>query len=83
MCELMGFHTSIPVSGQTYTRKIDSMIVRHRNPVLRLTVALMVWLCVRVGNWQLNALSGIATSAHKMAVDLRLLASMKEVRGVW
>jgi adenylosuccinate lyase len=49
----MGFDGVYPVSGQTYTRKVDSAI--------------------------LDTLSGIAQSAHKMATDLRLLASRKEV----
>jgi adenylosuccinate lyase len=43
----LGFSTPFPVSGQTYTRKADSMV--------------------------LDALSGIAQSAAKLAVDLRLL----------
>ncbi len=43
----MGFSSSFPVSGQTYTRKADSLI--------------------------LDALSGVAQSAAKMAADLRLL----------
>jgi len=50
---LMGFKRSIGVSGQTYTRKLDSRL--------------------------LNVLGGIGESAHKMATDVRLLASMKEV----
>ena len=43
----MGFRETFPVTGQTYTRKADSMV--------------------------LDALSGIAQSASKMAGDLRLL----------
>jgi adenylosuccinate lyase len=43
----LGFRAAFPVSGQTYSRKADSVI--------------------------LDALSGIAQSASKMAVDLRLL----------
>jgi adenylosuccinate lyase len=43
----MGFENSFAVSGQTYPRKLDSMV--------------------------LDALSGIAQSAAKMAYDLRLL----------
>ena len=43
----LGFDTPFPVSGQTYTRKADSMV--------------------------LDALSGVAQSAAKLAVDLRLL----------
>ena len=49
----IGFDDSYAVSGQTYTRKVDSQIV--------------------------DTLSGIAQSAHKMATDLRLLASREEV----
>jgi adenylosuccinate lyase len=51
--ELMGFSSAIPVSGQTYTRKIDTMV--------------------------LNTLAGIASSAYKMAGDIRLLMNLKEV----
>jgi len=43
----MGFPAPFPVSGQTYTRKADSMV--------------------------LDTLSGVAQSAAKLAVDLRLL----------
>jgi adenylosuccinate lyase len=49
----MGFSNVIPVSGQTYTRKIDTQIV--------------------------EALSGLAQSAHKWGTDLRLLAHRQEV----
>lgn len=49
----IGFDDSYAVTGQTYTRKVDSQIV--------------------------DALSGIAQSAHKLATDLRLLASREEV----
>ena len=49
----MGFRRVLPISGQTYTRKLDSTI--------------------------LNLLAGIATSAHKMATDLRLLQHLHEV----
>jgi adenylosuccinate lyase len=49
----MGFKEAIPVSGQTYTRKLDSQI--------------------------LNALAGLAESAHKFATDIRLLANRKEI----
>jgi len=28
VCELMGFSSFIPVSGQTYTRKLDGMVVK-------------------------------------------------------
>jgi len=50
--ELMGFKRSLPICGQTYTRKIDTMV--------------------------LNVLAGIASSAHKMATDIRLLMNLKE-----
>ena len=49
----MGFKNIVPVTGQTYTRKIDSEI--------------------------LFALSNIASSVHKFANDIRLLAGMKEI----
>jgi adenylosuccinate lyase len=49
----LGFDDSYAVTGQTYTRKVDSQI--------------------------LDVLSGIAQSGHKMATDLRLLASRKEM----
>ncbi|WP_425618541.1 adenylosuccinate lyase [Anatilimnocola sp. NA78] len=49
----IGFDDSYAVTGQTYTRKIDSQIV--------------------------DVLSGVAQSAHKLATDLRLLASRKEM----
>lgn len=49
----MGFAKSIPVSGQTYTRKVDWVI--HQ------------------------ALSGIAQSASKFAIDLRLLSHEGEL----
>src|SRR5439155_19141368 len=49
----LGFDDSYPVTGQTYSRKVDSQVV--------------------------DVLSGIAQSAHKMATDLRLLASRKEI----
>ena len=48
----MGFEACMPVSGQTYSRKVD--------------------------NFVLQVLSGIAQSASKMGVDLRLMAHMKE-----
>jgi len=51
--EKMDFEKSFIISGQTYTRKIDSLI--------------------------LNALSGIAQSASKMATDIRLLSNLREV----
>jgi adenylosuccinate lyase len=49
----MGFDTRFPVTGQTYSRKIDSQV--------------------------LDALSGVAQSAHKWGSDLRLLAHRQEV----
>lgn len=49
----MGFAEPYPVTGQTYSRKIDVEIV--------------------------DALGGLAQSAHKMATDWRLLASRKEL----
>ena len=56
MDELFGIannHECLPISGQTYTRKIDSIV--------------------------LDALSGIAQSAHKMCNDIRLLQGMHEM----
>ena len=47
----LGFKDSFPVTGQTYTRKFDTIVVK--------------------------ALAGIAESAHKFAVDLRLLSNLK------
>lgn len=49
----MGFEATYLVTGQTYSRKVDSQMM--------------------------DALSGIAQSAHKMATDMRLLAHRKEV----
>jgi adenylosuccinate lyase len=49
----MGFEAVYPVTGQTYTRKVDSQI--------------------------LDALGGLAQSAHKFGTDLRLLAHRQEV----
>lgn len=49
----MDLNSSYGITGQTYSRKIDSQI--------------------------LDMLSGIASSAHKIATDLRLLAHLKEV----
>jgi adenylosuccinate lyase len=49
----MGFAASYPVTGQTYSRKVDAQVV--------------------------DALAGIAASAHKAATDLRLLQSRKEI----
>ncbi len=53
VAEKMGFRRLVPVCGQTYTRKIDSLV--------------------------LDALSGIAQSAAKMATDIRLLQHLQEV----
>ncbi len=47
----LGFSDVFPVTGQTYTRKLDLIVV--------------------------NTLAGIATTAHKFAVDLRLLSNLK------
>jgi adenylosuccinate lyase len=49
----MGFSHVIPVSGQTYTRKLDFFV--------------------------LSALSGLAQSINKMAVDIRLLMNLREI----
>lgn len=49
----MGFDTRFPVTGQTYSRKIDTQVV--------------------------DALSGVAQSAHKWGSDLRLLAHRQEI----
>lgn len=49
----LGFDATYAVTGQTYSRKVDSQIV--------------------------DVLSGIAQSAHKLATDLRLLQSRKEI----
>jgi adenylosuccinate lyase len=48
-----GFDESCLVTGQTYPRKLDMLMV--------------------------NALAGVAQSAHKMCNDIRLLASLKEI----
>ncbi len=53
ICSKMGFKDSYYVSGQTYSRKVDSMV--------------------------LNALCGIAQSAHKFSNDIRLLQHLKEM----
>ncbi len=53
VAQKMGFDDSYPVTGQTYSRKIDAQVV--------------------------DALAGIASSAHKAATDLRLLQSRKEI----
>ncbi len=53
VAEKIGFQATYAVTGQTYSRKVDSQIV--------------------------DVLSGVAQSAHKLATDLRILASRKEV----
>jgi adenylosuccinate lyase len=53
IAEKLGFKASYPITGQTYSRKIDCHV--------------------------LDALSGIAQSAHKLATDIRILASRKEL----
>lgn len=53
IAEKMGFDACYPVSGQTYSRKLDTRIA--------------------------NVLAGIASSAHKMSNDIRLLQHLKEV----
>lgn len=53
IAEKFGFAGVYAVTGQTYSRKVDSQIV--------------------------DALSGLAQSAHKLATDLRLLAHRREV----
>ena len=50
----LGFETTCPVTGQTYSRKVDAFL--------------------------LDALSGIAQSAAKLATDVRLLSRLKELR---
>jgi adenylosuccinate lyase len=49
----MGFDAVEPVTGQTYSRKVDRLV--------------------------LDALAGVAESAHKFATDLRLLAHEQEI----
>jgi adenylosuccinate lyase len=53
VAEKVGFAESYAVTGQTYSRKVDSQV--------------------------LDTLSGIASSAHKGATDLRILAHRKEI----
>ena len=53
VAEAFQFEESYPVSGQTYSRKIDSQVM--------------------------NALGGVAESAHRFGSDLRLLAHEREV----
>lgn len=51
VAEKLGFDDTFPVTGQTYTRKLDMKLA--------------------------EALSGVGASAHKFAVDLRLLSNLK------
>lgn len=51
VAEKLGFTSPIPVTGQTYSRKLDMKLV--------------------------ETLSGIGATAHKFAVDLRLLSNLK------
>jgi adenylosuccinate lyase len=53
VAQKMGFNRVFPVTGQTYSRKIDTQI--------------------------LDALNGLAQSAHKWGTDLRLLAHRQEI----
>jgi len=53
VAKAFGFDSSCIVTGQTYSRKLDMLMV--------------------------NALAGIAQSAHKMCNDIRLLANLKEM----
>ena len=53
VAKAFGFDSSCLVTGQTYPRKLDMLMV--------------------------NALAGIAQSAHKMCNDIRLLANLKEM----
>ena len=53
VAKAFGFDLVEPITGQTYSRKVDAQVV-----------------CT---------LAGIATSVHKFANDMRLLANMKEI----
>lgn len=53
VADAFGFARTFPVTGQTYPRKIDTLV--------------------------LNALAGLAESAHRFGTDLRLLAHEREV----
>jgi adenylosuccinate lyase len=53
VAQKMGFGASVPVSGQTYSRKVDAQVV--------------------------GVLSGLAQTCHKMANDIRLLSSLREI----
>jgi adenylosuccinate lyase len=85
VCELMGFKKAIPVSGQTYTRKIDFFVLsvsialtcgkeKYFFPATCITNLLFLSLSLSH-----QVLSGIAQSAYKMCGDIRLLANLKEV----
>lgn len=53
VAKAFGFKSSCIVTGQTYPRKLDTLMV--------------------------NAIAGVAQSAHKMCNDIRLLANLKEL----
>ncbi|RIK81393.1 MAG: adenylosuccinate lyase [Planctomycetota bacterium] len=53
VAEKIGFDRTYAVTGQTYSRKVDSQV--------------------------LDALSGVAQSAHKAATDVRILSHRKEI----
>jgi adenylosuccinate lyase len=53
VAQAFGFSKILPVTGQTYPRKLDTLV--------------------------LNALSGLAESAHRFGCDLRLLAHEREL----
>ena len=53
VADSMGFSRTLPITGQTYPRKLDYTV--------------------------LATLGGLALSCHKLAVDVRLLAGMKEL----
>lgn len=53
VAEAFGFAQTFPVTGQTYPRKVDTLV--------------------------LNALAGLAESAHRFGTDLRLLAHEREL----
>ncbi|MBN2511334.1 MAG: adenylosuccinate lyase [Sedimentisphaerales bacterium] len=53
VAKAFGFKSSCIVTGQTYPRKLDTLMI--------------------------NAIAGVAQSAHKMCNDIRLLANLKEL----
>lgn len=53
VAQKMGFEKLLPLSSQTYPRKLDVLIFNH--------------------------LSGLSISAHKLATDIRLLSSFREL----